>query len=288
MALRLMTSWDSLKETEVRFRPELCLAALGLYLVLRLLSPIVWSGMLASIGAPRPPYVRALSIDARAWLGRYLPGKLWVVGSKVWLGRDLGIGLRPLAVASLSQLCLASICGTTTGVICLGVASRMGMPTVPLAPVVGFVVLGVTGLSPPVFRRLLSLLARILRRPPIEGSEVLGARGIARALTIVLPVNLGAVAYWSLLVAALSPGATPGLLLYGAGAGIVAGTVGMLALFAPAGLGVREGVMTGIMALALPLEIGIAFALLARVMAVLGDALAFAVSVVVRRASVPE
>jgi len=275
MAWRLLSGWDRFLETGVRFRAGWFLGAVLFYLLPRLVHPLVWTGLLRSIGAPAIPYRTALDIDAKAWLGRYLPGKVFLVGAKIWLGRRLGIGTRPLAISSLVHLLLTLVQGTTAGVLLLLLADRLGQPSVPFPPLLALVAAGIVLTLPPVFRRLVSIAARILRRPPVEPDEVPSAGGLLRAASKLVVTNTLGTVHWFFLFLCLAPDSAPsiGLLLFVAGAGSIGGAAGVVAFFAPAGLGVKEATTAGLLALATAPEIGIAFALLSRVVAVLGDVL---------------
>jgi hypothetical protein len=272
---RLISGWGELAAAGVRVAVGYLAGGVLVYFGNRLLSVEIWRWLLVKAGEQRPRFTDALDVCARSWMGRYLPGKIWVVGGKVWLGQRIGLAPRILAVVSFTELCLWIVCCATAGALFLLGASRLGHPAIPLLPVAAAVAVGALCMAPPVFRRFLNLAARLLRRRPLAPSEVLGSGTLLGAFLRNLGILSISSAGWFLMLAALLPTEriSTGLWLLAAGGSAVSGILGMLAFFAPGGLGVREGSLAAILATALPWEAAIAVALLARLRVVLGDGL---------------
>jgi uncharacterized membrane protein YbhN (UPF0104 family) len=120
-------------------------------------------------------------------------------------------------------------------------------------------------LLPPVFGRVANLGLRVLRRSPLTSTP--GVDLLLRAVgTGVVAGLAGGISFW-LILRSLDPTAVkwefaaPVIGLYYA-----SGLVGLLAVFAPAGIGVREGVLFVGLSTVLPTPVVITGAILMRLL----------------------
>src|SRR5262249_39848123 len=129
--------------------------------------------------------------------------------------------------------------------------------------------IAIVALSPPVLNRLLRVVLRLSHRPALE--QGVSFRGLARTMA-------WAVAGWAVngpegygLMRQLA-GDRQGRLLVSIGACSLSWAVGFLAVFAPAGTGVREAVMVAVLHVRTTTAIALVIALVTRATAVLCDA----------------
>jgi uncharacterized membrane protein YbhN (UPF0104 family) len=156
-----------------------------------------------------------------------------------------------------------------------------------LAPLLGLVACGlVIATHPRVLRWGLNLALRAVRRPPVALSLAWRDVLVWTALMALNYLLLGA--GFHLLLSGLVD--VP-LALYPfiSGAFAVAGVVGVLALFAPSGIGVREGVMAVVLSAVMSPGLAAVAALVSRVWITLAEGLCAGLALlVVRRAGAGE
>ncbi len=231
-------SWDELtaRGIHLTLRPLPVLAAAAVVLATYALLIEGWRRVLGGWGE-RLSFPVATRIWALSNLGRYLPGKVWAVAGMAALAQRAGVA--PWA-ATGSAIILQALAVATAAAL-VAVTAPTAAPGVGLLVAFACAASVVAAVSwPPLARRLLRVVAQFgIREPPPLRP---GAVAIGTATTLV-----GWVAYGV------------GLKLWGAGTLIGAGAnltlpvavgaftasyvVGLLALFAPGGLFVREGVM---------------------------------------------
>lgn len=210
------------------------LASCLLLLVGYLVSAALWGRMVEDLGGPAMPVADSVRLFMVANLGRYLPGKVWQIAGLAVLASRRGVPKATATGAALMGQALALVAATLVGVGALlgGPADvrRWGLPGAAV------VVLGtLVFLLPPVFRWSMALWFRLARQDPPPG---LGSVHAVRWLAL-FTANwaLYAFSFW---VLAVSFGHT-GNVIPVASAFAAAYVLGYLALFAPAGVGVREG-----------------------------------------------
>lgn len=204
-----------------------------------LVSAAFWGRMVRELGGPDLPVGTAVRTFFVANLGRYVPGKLWQIAGLALLARQKGVSPAVATTAAVlgqgAALVGASLVGSAALLGAGPVYRRVGLWS--LAAVA--VALAVVSL-PPVLRRLIPLWFRLARRARPEDLEV--GPGFALRWVLLYTLNWGiyAIAFW-IFVRSFD---LPGGVLDVAPAFAAAYVLGYVAVFAPAGLGVREGMLT--------------------------------------------
>jgi hypothetical protein len=257
-AVRSLTrNWDALRSQPLDFRVGpgwLILSALVVWAMYAILV-VAWRTMLAGWGQRLDGWTAA-----RIWtvssLGKYLPGKVWAVAGMALMAQRAGIA----PWAATGSAVVLQVLAIGTGAAVVGLTGRRAIEAAHPGSQLALVLLvagSVVGVGlllwPPVLRRLLQLAAPDTQprgAPPVAGIAV----GIVA--NTVAWVGYGC-ALW-LLARGLLPGVglRPALAVAVFTASYLAG---FLALFAPGGIGVREGLF--ILMLQGPLGIGAATAL---------------------------
>jgi glycosyltransferase 2 family protein len=253
----LVRNWAELRSQPLEWHVEpawLLLSAVVVWLMYALLI-VAWRTMLASWGQHLDGWTAA-----RIWtvssLGKYLPGKVWAVAGMAMMSQRAGVA--PWAATGSAVVLQVLAIGSGAAVVGLTgrkalEAAHPGAGSALVVLVLGAVVGVALLLWPPFMARLLRIAAPGAEtRGPPRGFGI--AFGIAANL--IAWVGYGA-ALW-LLARGLLPSVNlaPGLAIAVFTASYLAG---FLALFAPGGLGVREGLF--ILMLQGPLGIGAATAL---------------------------
>jgi len=252
---------------------SLALACAGL--VAQMLS---WRSLLAATGEA-PPLAAAARIYFHGQLGKYVPGSVWAVVAQAELGRAHRVTRARSAVVALGALAVLLVVGGTVAVVGLAAGSPGSLSRYWWA--VAVVPLGVVGLLPPVFNRLVALALRLTRR----GDQVVrvSGAGLARSAGWALVMWALFGLHAALLVRDLAPGADAQAVVLGTGAFALAWVVGFLVVVAPAGTGPREAALVLALAPLLGSADALLVALVSRVLMVLADAAAAGVAALAGR-----
>lgn len=203
-----------------------------------------WRALLADLGSPISAG-DASRIFFVGQLGKYLPGSVWPVVVQMELGRDIGLSRKRVALVSLLSLGFSVGSVGLIGLACAPVlVPHRFDPWGWLGPVLLLPTLWLL-VHPGLVNRVLAAAIRLIRRDP-SGVALSGA-GLRQVMGwwMFSSLCLGGQAYL-LLLALHAHG--PHLLLRAIGAFSVAVVVGILVILAPAGAGVREGVLIVLLA----------------------------------------
>lgn len=215
----------------------------------------------------------AVAVQCASWLLKYIPGQVGSVVNKIMWAAKRGIG-RTLTVISFIYenvfLQVASIIPSVAILlVSLGPQIFGDNATLLLLPLLVLVPLGLV-LYGPFFHATLNFVARRALKREIPKSDFLSTATTARMLVEFLgPRVLNGIGF--VLIAGSVAAITPAQWLPFAAAYVLAGAIGILAVFVPSGLGVREAVIVLILSQYISAPEAIIISLLARVFSTLGD-----------------
>ncbi len=217
-----------------------------------------WRALLADLGSPLhlAPASGVLFIGQ---LGKYLPGTVWSVVAQAEVASRLGVPRRTSAVAGLLSVAMSALAGLAVGVVALpGLLAAGGGPAYLLLLVL--LAAGAAVLHPRVLNALLGRALRLVRREPLERPLSGGAIATTTVAYLLAWLSLGL--HFLVLVRAL--GGDSGAVVPSVFGYALAAAVGMIVVIAPAGVGVREGVLVYLLADHLPQSAPLVAAILSR------------------------
>ncbi len=227
-------------------------------------------------------WLAVLTIAWIARVGKYLPGKFASVAGVIWMLREEDV---PVSVSSGVVLLHQGL--TVALGLLISVPLMMWRPVRELVPMpwlwcLMLLAAGVVGLHPRVFFPLSNALLRRLRMSELGSGMPLGDY-LPALLLVVAGRIVSGLSLWC-VARSVSDVAIGWLPVLTCGAAL-AGTMGLLAFFAPGGIGVRDGIVLILIGQILGTE-GPAVAvivILARVVQIIAEVFLAAIGLVIRR-----
>jgi len=230
-----------------------------------------WRALLRDLGTdlPLPPAASTFFVGQ---LGKYVPGSVWTVVVQTEMGHRLRVPRRRMAAAGLVMLGLSVLGGAVVALPALPrLLTQSHTALSPWWGVVG-VVLVLVVVYPPVLNALITKALRVVRREPLE--HRLSGGAITRCMLAIVAAWLGTGASVFVIARALAPEADASSLLLVCISGFaLASVIGMVAVFLPAGVGVREAILLLLLTALMPAAAATAVVVLIRFLNVLADVL---------------
>ena len=182
------------------------------------------------------PFLDAARIWTTSNLGKYLPGKVWAITALVVMTREYGVSAAEGAAASVLVTLVNTLVGFVVAIVAGAALLRIPPTVVVIIAVIAVAVL----VSPAALPRIGALAGKVFGREivlrPIAHRVIL----LAGALTAIAWLMYG-VAFWLFTIGVLgrAPGALRDYVAIFAGSYLI----GFVAIFVPAGAGVRETAM---------------------------------------------
>ena len=245
-------------------------AAVGTWLTM-----LGWRVVLADLGSDLH-LAPASGVYFVGQLGKYLPGSLWSVLVQADMAGRLGVPRRRTAVAGFLAIGFALLAGGLIGLpaasLLLGGGSggSAGFDWWLLFAVPVIVVLCV----PRLLNTIIAACLRLLRRAPLE--HELSGPAVVRTVVVMVLAWCAFGVHTLLLARAVSSDGLlhPGLTVAAMSGYALSVSLGMLTVVLPAGLGAREGLLTLVLATALPTPAAAAVAITSRFIVTIVDVLA--------------
>jgi len=204
---------------------------------------------------------------------KYLPGKIWVFAGKSYLGNREGIGVKALTVSVIYEIFLSTVAGFLLSLFLLGSFFKNAFSGFYLTTflVIG---LGLILMYPKVFYRLTNFTLIKLRREPIARDQFLNGKNLFKFIFYYLFVYILMGIGFFFLARSITIFPLRNIAL-AVGGYTMATVLGTLAIFAPAGLGVKEGTLISFLKFYFPLGIAIFISLLARILTTVSEFILF-------------
>jgi uncharacterized membrane protein YbhN (UPF0104 family) len=257
--------------TNINMRWGWLIASFSVRMVGLLILPISWKIQLGRYNQPLS-MGKLYTIYAQSWLGRYIPGKVAWVGGKIFFAKQENINTHTAVVTSFLDSILQVFCTmlvAAMGFLLVGGATGINVTTLYLmyGLTLGVAVL----LLPPIFNRLVAWVFKLFKKKELDKSFSIDFGTMGKSVGIVTIAKVFSGVSGALIMYAINPEMTLPVFLYAVAAASMAAAVGMAAIFAPAGIGVKEGLQLVLLSNIMPKEIALVGVTLVSVMAALGD-----------------
>lgn len=249
-------------------------------LATRYLGTFTWFTILKSLGATDLHLQKQLIyVYAKAWMGRYIPGTApWILG-KIYFASQHGVSKQKLAISSILEGGLQIVTMLVFSLALLIFDKRLDVIGVEFKfLIIAVALIGTVVLLPPVFNRLIGTIYRVLKRKAIVNEHLSTSETLIKGASLYLVDALLNGLSLFFIAKGVDPSLSYSNITFAMGAASLAGAASMLAIFAPSGLGVREGIQLVLFSQIMPKELALAVTIITRLWSVGMDMVFFALS----------
>jgi uncharacterized membrane protein YbhN (UPF0104 family) len=243
-------------------------------------SAFVWKEILHLFGSDLP-FDQSFKIMSLSGLGKYLPGKIWLYLSQVYLSQKANISKRVCIFSLLLLFAAYNLAGLLVFIASLLLWKKF-------SPVyIGILILAVSLIFPVIFsprilNGLITAFTSLFRKlknkfPQGELAFRAGTKKVLEIILILLADWLVfGIAVYLLVNSFYHIDLQQTVILCGIFA--ISSILGILSFFVPAGLGVREGAQSYLLAMFIPVSAAILISLVMRVWMTLGELVCFVIA----------
>jgi glycosyltransferase 2 family protein len=230
-------NWTQLKTYPWQFRVLPLTASILIQIGAAFLWATVWRQMAVRSGSPIG-WKQGVGVHLLSNLAKYIPGSIWSYVSRGYLGREHGLTAMSVGVSAVWEIGIAIVASLLLVLTVMPTYQRI-LPRQTFVVILAGATVSLLLLMPPVFSRWMGWLRRRMpKAEPLDfrwrdlGFYLLAALtthvlvGTAFFLFVVSFVQVEAQYWWSFVVG-----------------WSFAATAGLVAVFAPYGLGVKEGLL---------------------------------------------
>jgi uncharacterized membrane protein YbhN (UPF0104 family) len=255
-------NWNQVQGAEFTFQIPLLILSTLIFVFSYFIQICAWYLITLKLGIAIP-FKETLTSWFTSQLGKYLPGKIWLFLTRLYLYDSRGKSKKAIAVALYFE--------TVTMVMAAGLIFLVSLLSlkkvhssylrIPSSGVIFLCIFAFLSLHPKVLQKILNPVLKRLKKEPISisisYSDILLVLGVCLFSWVT-----GGIGFY-LFVDAVFP-VSSNYMLFLTGALAISSTLGLLALFAPSGLGVREGVLVYLLSLIMPSTVAVILSILTR------------------------
>lgn len=265
----LRDNWEALEGVSIWPNWQI-LVAIVLFTLAVVVSGWLWGGLLGELSGQKIASRDSVRIHCASWLLKYVPGQVGSLLNKLAWGHAKGISKKKITTSFLYENILMLLAGIALGVPVIVIfADEVGANLSLFVPLLVALVF-VPVLSRKIFFTLTNRAFKLIGKKGFAREDMLtGSRLLRYQAGYLLPRLLNGVGF--VFIAASMLEVTPDMWIGLGATYILAGMVGLLAIFVPGGIGVREAVIVAFVSVYFPLEQAIIVSLVARLWATVSD-----------------
>lgn len=272
--------WSKTQDINVQW--SYILIASIISLAFRYWGALIWMKILSTLGAKnlKENTIELLHVYSKSWLGRYIPGTApWILG-KIYFASRLGVSKNKLAVSSLLEGILQIVVTFTSALLILSIDPRVREFLTPEYTMILVILLvgSLIILIPKIFNKIISLIYRVIKKKPFDKSHAATNQSIFYGGGMYLIGSIINGISFFFVAKAIFPDLGYENILYVLSVSNLASAISMLAIFAPSGIGVREGIQIAMLSVVMPIEIATVVAVVTRIWSVVIDLIFFGIN----------
>lgn len=233
-------------------------------------SGVLWGRLVEQMGGKQVDKTSAIRIHAASWLLKYIPGQVGSLVNKIAWAKKYNYGKKMVATSVVYENILMVFASIILSIpLLVFVGDRLFQDTAILLALIAIIPMFLV-CNQRIFYTIINALLQLAKRKPIGSESILSSRQIAgNTVLYLIPRVLNGIGF--VVIAAAIFTVTPDMYVPLASSYIFASIVGMLAVFVPSGLGVREGIIVLLVGSYFSPEQAIILALIARFFSTIAD-----------------
>lgn len=282
----LADNWHKVENTTFYFN-WLAVPGVTLLVLAVIVSGMLWGRLLSGIISRPIMFVDAVRVHSASWLLKYIPGQVGSLINKLTWAKSQGISQKSTATSFVYENVLTALASLVISLpLIFTIDDTILKDTSLFVPILAVVPIIVV-IYKPVFYGLLNYLFKKMGKKPFRESDFLSTSQLFEYLTLYLvPRLLTAAGFVFITTSLLS--VEPHMYIALGSMYVLASIVGLLAVFVPGGIGVREAVIVLFAGMYFPIEQAIVLAVVARLYATVADIGVFGVYLVLNKGRIKQ
>jgi glycosyltransferase 2 family protein len=268
----LYLNFNSLRYSDLNFNLSFLLLSVLIYLVHLLCNAIIWHVITFQNGCSINIF-SAIKLRVYAEFGKYIPGKVFTYGILLFSYEKSNIAKKKIAACSVQELILSMLSAIIISLLSIFVSEIKELEHYKFI----FLIIAACCLLfvyPPLLQFIMNIFFRIFKKEKITLAVSFGKVIVTLFLYLINWLVFGWAFYF--FINSFYP-LPVNYYFFSTGAFAIAGIIGFISVFAPAGLGVREGVLIFTLSFILTAAVSSLISLISRIWITICEILLFSI-----------
>jgi len=270
----LFLNWDKIKIYEFEFNYFYLIASLLLCSLNIFYVGLIWNKILTVFDKDNKlSNIDAINITVYSNFGKYVPGKLWGIVGAVYLGARKKVSKKALGVSYTLQTIIGVMSAIVISIVFIFFSKIEGLSEIFNYLIFFTIPIFILVFYPNIFIKFFNIILKIIKKEPVDENLFPNRKDFIKYFIYMSTTRLiNGTAFFLFIKSIVSISFFNILPI--AGIYILSNVSGFLAIFTPGGLGVKEGVLTGLLTFYFPLGVAALISILARIWLTISDLLA--------------
>ena len=256
-------NWAQVRKAPFIFKPFPLVLSTLIFALTYFIQILAWYFLTLKLGIAIS-FGRTIESWLYSQLGKYMPGKVWLLLGRFYFYQSKGKSKKAISIALYFETITLFMAAGIISFVAL-IFFKEGGPFrsgTPFGWVIFLLVFALIMLHPQVLQKIFNWFLIQFKKEPISLS--ISYSDILWVLLIcILAWVIGGIGFYLFVQSVFS--VSPSHILFLTGALAFSSTLGLIALFAPSGLGVREGVLVYLLSYLMPGSIAVVISVLTRI-----------------------
>lgn len=260
----LFYNWAEIKYDDLSFRYQYLFLAFFFLAASVIAAALIWKKIITELDSSRPITAsQAIKIFVYSMFGKYIPGQIWMPLGRIYLATKEGLGKEILALSILYETAISITAGFLFALLTLGSSLSKFYPSFNIYSTIFAGVLSIL-ILPRFFKIVLKIAAKKFNVDINAAKTGLNSKNILVIFFYYIIVYaLTGFGFFFFINSLYHLSITNMLMVVGGS--VLAIVLGTVAFFAPAGLGIREGVLTAFLSFYFPIGIATLISIIFRI-----------------------
>lgn len=273
----LILNWSQIPFNSLHFSLLLLLLSYFTLLIHFVIYARSWQKIMQTLGS-YIFFAQSFWMIATTQIAKYLPGGIWYTIGRVYVGKKEKMSSRGLTVSMILETCLILI--SSSVIFLLTTIATGNYNIINFSIYLILLIFAIIFLNPPVLSWSINLLLRLFKKPEIK--LTITYPQIFKLSIYFFGLWIAQIIGFYFLINSIYPIAISKIFNLAA-AYTLSWMTGFIVIFAPGGLGVREGMMSLLLSSFIPAPLAIAISFLSRVWITVFEIVIFFVGLIIRK-----
>lgn len=275
----LVENWSSIPFSELHFNAVLLVISFVALVAHFLSYAKSWQELMRALGSSIS-FAQSTWMIATTQIAKYMPGRIWYMLGRVYVGKKQKMPGETLAVSMILETCLLLITSSVIFLMCSMLVGTYKVVNI-LASFI-LLIIAIVVINPRILNWITNFVLRILKKPGVK--ITLSYMQMLKLSIYYFGLWIAQIVGFYFLVNSIYQLPISSIFTL-ASAHTLSWIIGFVVLFAPSGLGVREGVMTLLLSPILPTPLAIAVSFISRIWMTVFEIVVFFMGLLVKKMS---
>ncbi|HEX7319656.1 MAG TPA: lysylphosphatidylglycerol synthase domain-containing protein [bacterium] len=273
----LILNWIKIPFKDLHFNPFMLFLSYIFLTIHFIIYVFSWKALLKKLNVI-VGFANSFWMIATSQIAKYLPGGIWYAVGRIYLAKKEKLAGENTTISVILETCLIMIAGIV--IFFLLLLTKSVNIKINVIYIIIVLLISLVLLHPYLLTVIINIFLKLIKKPTVKFN--ISYWSLIKLSSFFLSFWIAQILGFYFLICSIYP--LPLTMIFAvAVAYILSWTIGFIAIFAPGGLGIREGTMTLYLSTIMPLPVAIAISLISRIWITVFEVIVFFMGLIIQK-----